>query len=256
MSKFCKNCGASLNDETMFCHSCGARQDAPVEQAAPVTPNEAPAPKKAKANPMNLLNKITKAGADFIEKKNISKKQLAIAGGILGGIIVAIIVILLLIPNPQPAIDNYEAVINGKVSKVEKLAPEEYWTYAAKQADTSKSKYMDEYMDNYEEEYDEMVENWEDEYGKNPKVTIDILNKESQDKDVVEGVAEALHDQYKIDEKSVKNVYDLIIKMTIKGSDDSDTNGTNMSAVQIGSSWYLISYYESDGDYSVRFVLP
>ncbi|MBE6976818.1 MAG: zinc ribbon domain-containing protein, partial [Ruminococcaceae bacterium] len=169
MSKFCKNCGAVLNDEMMFCNSCGAQQDVPVAQE-PVA--------EAKANPIDKL-------------KALGTKKLAILGGIAVGVIAVVVILIVLLSSLggyNKAVDNYEAVLNGKADKIADLAPEEYWAAMAKQTDTSKSKYLDEKIDKYEDSYSDQVESWEDEVGKNPKVTMKVLDKEKIDKDDLEDI--------------------------------------------------------------------
>ena len=143
--------------------------------------------------------------------------------------------------------NNFVAVtFEGNVDKLEKLAPEEYWIW-----------YEDEYgldLDDIKEEIEDNQEELEDEYGKNISVTIDVEKEKQLSDKKVENIANALEDQYDIDAKSVTEVIEIKGVITIKGTEDEEDEDVELTFAKIGKSWYMISFYEYDGEYYVSFL--
>lgn len=217
MSKFCQNCGAAMEDEEVFCASCGTKNE---EEAAAV----------AAKPPM--------------------QKLIALAAGAL--VLVIILCIVLGGGGYKQAFKNVVAVqYKGKVNKIDDLAPKQYWEYMEDEYDFD----MDDYKDEYEENWEETEEYLEDEYGKNIRVTLKVEDKKVWKRKKVKKVADALNDQYDIKESSVKKVIEVDGEITIKGSeDDRDEDVDDLTFIKIGSKWYMVNIYEDDGDYRVSFV--
>lgn len=76
MSKFCGKCGTALNDDEMFCHSCGAAQQ--ENNSTPVK--------------QNVANLVTNLSGVTEKIKKMPKNKLIKIGAIAGIIIIAIIV--------------------------------------------------------------------------------------------------------------------------------------------------------------------
>lgn len=280
MGKFCSNCGTALDEGAAFCHNCGNQ----IPQAAPAAPQFIPAEEVTpapqfipaeQAAPAPQFIPAEQAQPQFVPadqaapqfvpaasvapaapaKKKPSKKALIIGGVVAAVAVVAIILIIVLGGNggsassPQGALDNYVALMNGDTSKLDALAPDEYWEAMAEEEGCSKKELLAEGREAMAENVDELKE----EYGRNYKVTGKIMAEDEVDDDTLEKIAEALS-EYGIKESSIKAAKDLTIKLTIKGSDGEDENTTSLSAIQIGSTWYLIQYREYNGNVYVSFI--
>lgn len=232
MSKFCNNCGTAMEDEVLVCPNCGA-QDAPVIEETPVeTPVEA------------AVEAPVEAPAD--NKKTL----ITLLAGVAAAVVVIILAILLFGGGVNKAVGNMEAVLNGKFKKIEQMAPKAYWEYLA---DEDEDFDIDDLIDAAEENYEDELEELEDEYGKNVKYSIKVLEKKKVKRDKVKDIAEAIEDQYDIDEKKVKAAYEIGVRMEIKGKEDSERNYTKLTAVKIGAKWYVVSYYSYDDEAYVSF---
>ncbi len=234
MSKFCTNCGAPIEDDIVFCTNCGAKNEeleAPaeqVEQQEVIAAEETPAKK-------NFIEKAI----DWVKANTL--KTIIIAGA---AIVVLVLAIILLGGKPyQSAVNNYQAVLNGKASKLEKMAPKEYWEYME---DENEDFDIDEVKDQFEENYETSLEFLEEKYGDNIRIKIKVTDEKKLKDKKVKDLADALNEKYDIKKKSVKQAYELELEMTIKGSDDEDDSERELYAVKIGSKWYLVT---SSGDF-------
>ena len=289
MGKFCSNCGTALAEGVAFCSNCGT----PVPQAAPAAPQFIPAEQATpapqfipaeqaqpqfipaeQAAPAPQFVPAEQAQPQFIPasqavpqfvpaasvvpaaptKKKPSKKALIIGGVVAAVAVVAIILFIVLgggaASSPQAALDNYLAVYNGDTSKLEAMAPAEYWEYGAREEGVSKKELLAEMKEEIAENAEEMKE----EYGKNFKITGKIMAEDDLDKDTVKKIAEALS-EYGIKSSSVKAGKELTVKLTLKSSEGNKDQTGSLTAIQIGSSWYLIRYYESDGEVRAYFIV-
>ena len=228
MSKFCFNCGTQLGDADMFCQNCGAKQN-----QAPQTPHTEPTPKPASKLPFNL-----------------SKNSLIGIGGVLAVILVVVIIISSLTSSSykDPIDLMVDVTMRGKIEKLEKLAPKDYWEYYEEEYEMSVKDIIKEYKEN--DYLDEMMESLEEMYGKNIKISYKITDKEKLDKDELDQIKDGLKENYGIAKKSVKKGYELEVEMTIKGKEDKDTDDEEVIVVQIGKKWYVVN---SNGTISVGF---
>ena len=231
--KFCNMCGNQMEDQATFCPICGA-----ASEAAPAPAQQAPA-----ANPVNdIMGKVQDFGAqaanfgqNYVQAAKKDKKLWAIAAG---AIVAAILVIWGLIAllggggYKQP-IDDMIDMQMGKASKaqIKRMFPKEM----IEEADLD----MDDYWDEYKDSKEDMLEELEDQFGKNVKISYKITDKEKWDKDDLEEAAELLNEAYDIKESKVKAAYELEIEMKIKGRDDSDETETTLNVIKIGSKWYI-----------------
>ena len=124
MSKFCKNCGASLEDNTKFCSNCGtevsACEDAPVQEnvEAPAAEGAAPAKRKLSFN-------IEDIKAYF---SNIDKPKAIKLGSIAAAVVVAIVAIIvaisLIFPGPEAVVKKaLNAAIDGNAKAFVSVVP-------------------------------------------------------------------------------------------------------------------------------------
>lgn len=264
MSKFCISCGKPLEEDAAFCPGCGnaVAAEAPVE---PVAAAEAEAPVQAEApvakeNPVNNImdkvqgfaQKATVYTKDYIAKAKENPKMWIAPGAIAVGIIALIVVVIVLLAGSKytTALDNYiEVNFKGNTSKIELLAPKEYWDYYEEENDKS----LEDLKEQFEEYWDDMIDSLEDEYGKNIKVTYEITDEDKISERKMKKIAEALEDQYDIDAKSVTEGYKVDAELKISGSEDDDEDEGTFNIIKIGGRWYMINYYESGDEYEVYF---
>ena len=124
MSKFCKNCGASLEDNTKFCSNCGAEvsacEDAPVQEnvEAPAAEGAAPAKPKLSFNIEDI-----KAYVSTIDKPKAIKLG-SIAAAVVAAIIAIIVAISLIFPSPEAVVKKaLNAAIDGNAKAYVNLLP-------------------------------------------------------------------------------------------------------------------------------------
>ncbi len=258
MAKFCGKCGAEMEDQALVCPVCNeAVEAAPAEPAAPEAA-EAKATKKIDVN--GIVDKIqgfTVKTADFVKdyigKAKQNPKMWIAPGGILAALIAVIVILAIVIGNSgyKSALNNYCKLMMGNIKYMEKMAPKEYWDYLEEEEDVD----LDEIKEELEDSFDDMKDELEDEYGKNVKMTYEVRDEDKLSKKEIKKIQEALEDQYDMDVK-VKKGYELRVKFTIKGSEDDDSEKTDLTVVQIGSKWYVINCYEYDDEVRVSFIMP
>lgn len=267
MSKYCSSCGQSLEESAAFCPACGKPvvAEAPVEPAAPVeaeAPVQAEAP-AAKENPVNKIfekvqefaQKATVFSKDYITKAKTNPKMWIAPGAIAVGIIALLVVVIILLSGSKytTALDAHIDVrFYGNASKLEQLAPKEYWDYLEEKNDMS----LDDLKDQFEENWDDMLDFMEDQYGNNVKVTYKITDEDKISDRKMKKIAEALEDTYDIDTKSVKEGYKVDVEMLIKGSEDDKEEEGTLNIIKISNRWYIISYYDTGDGYKVNFGCP
>ena len=226
----------------------GGYQAAPAPTAAPAKPA-----KKSNIDLNKIFDQVKIFANGVVNRCKVDKKFMISCCAIAAAVVLVIILAIVLLGKPayQKPIDTYISVMfKGKASKIKDLAPKEYWDYMEEEQDMD----VDEFIEEFEEEYDDMQEMLEDEYGKNIRVTYKVEKTKDLSDKKVEKIAEALEEQYDIDENSVKAAKELDVEMTIKGSEDDDEDDAEFTVVKIGSKWYMINYYESGDNYRVYFL--
>ena len=255
MSKFCVKCGAQLMDDDRFCTKCGAPVDGTV--AAPETPNVfsnavdkmKPLVNGAMDKADELVRKAKNIDVDEIMEtaKKDPKKLLIPAIAAVAVVAVAVVLILILGMGGKPytkALDlMVDVIAKGKMEKIEQMAPAEYWEYMEDWRDID----LDDNIDEISDAWEDMMEEWEDDYGDKIKVSYEIQKEEKLSDRKLKKLANALEENYDIDTEDVMEAYEIKVKLTIKGSDDDDTEKTEMVMVKIGKSWYMVT---ASSDYS------
>lgn len=272
MSKFCQNCGKALGDADRFCDGCGASQEVtpvsqpapqPVQAEAPQPVQQAPvatAPETPKAPKVNIdVNKIIDQVKTFangvVERCKADKKYLYTCAGIAGGAVLVLVLLLALVFGgnggmTKPIDTLIDVAFKGKIEKITDLAPEEYWDYLEEEYDVD----IDDILDEAEDSFDDMMDTYEDEYGDNIRVSYKVEDKKKLSDKKLEGIAEALADEYDLDEDDFTEAYELDVEMTIKGSEDDDDQNAEITVIKYKGKWYAISWYKYDGEYSASFM--
>ena len=138
--------------------------------------------------------------------------------------------------NPEKALDNYISVVcNGKVNKLEKLAPAEYWEYLEDENDVS----MKDAEEQMEELNKTLIRGLEDEYGDNIKVSYKILEKDDASSSDLDSMKDYIKSNYDIPKKSVTDAVELEVELTVRGDDDEETTESTFYAVKVGGDWYI-----------------
>jgi len=259
---FCKNCGAENYDGARFCVGCGSElttapaqpvyqepvyQEPVYQEPAPVY--EAPvqtAPAEGgfdqtlnnvKEGATEAFNKAADFSKNYMEEAKKDKKKLIIPA-VAAVVVIALIIVLIssLGGGYKSALDNYyKKFLIGKATEktIKNMYPEEYWEENDIDPEDS--------WESYEEYSEDMVESLEDEYGENLRVSYKITDKDKMDKDDLKDLADELHDSWGVKKKSVKQAYELELDLTIKGSDDEETDEVEIVVVKIGSKWYIVN---------------
>ena len=282
MSKFCNNCGKPLDDAMRFCDGCGAPQEAAPQPVAPQQPQYQPpqaqqsvyyqppqavapqqpqypvpqrqAPAKNSSFDFNkLLGEVKTVCKGLINRCKVDKKFMYTCIGIAGGALLAIILLIVLLSGggyTQPIDTLINVTFKGKVSQIKNLAPAEYWEYLEEEYDIE----IDDIIDEAEDSFDDMMDYFEDEYGKNIRVTYKVVDKKKLSDKKIEGIAEALADKYDLDEDKFTDGYELEVEMTIKGSEDDDTDETEITVIKYKGKWYAITWSKSGSNYRADFL--
>ena len=244
MMRCCKYCGALLEDDAQICDFCGATLETPQLEPAPepVAVEEAP------------VGETAEESTETPDKKLFPKKKLFIIGGIAVGVICVIVAVLLLYFNPHVAASKYEAVLNGEVDKLKSLAPQEYWDTVAEQCQTDSDGYIEDLSEILEENYSQQLSQ-ESLLGKYVSTKLQVLNTEKLNRTDMAGVKNALEETYGIDQDRVKSAYKLFLKVISKGTKESSSMASMVTAIKIDSEWYLIRYTRTGEDsYRVSFL--
>ena len=240
MDSFCTNCGTPIPEGAVKCASCGKEfnQEQSQEQPTQESQNQ-----NQQEQPAQVPNATP--------EKKIKKPMLY---GIIGAAAAVLIILIIIIASVagngyKKAIDNYmDVLIYGKADKIEKLAPKEYWDYCEENYDTD----ITDIIDQFEDSYEYLSDHLEEEYGKNVKVRYKITDKDDLSDKKLNTIRDNLKDEYGIAKKSVTKAYKIDAEMTLKGSDDEDTEDMTLIIVKIGGSWYICS---ESGDFFLDSIL-
>ena len=247
---FCKNCGTDNLDTARFCVGCGTDLTAapaepvyeepaiqePVYQEpvyqAPEAP-EAPAEENAFSQ---AFDKAADFGKNYVEEAKKDKKKLLIPIIAVAATLTLIIALIAFGGGGyKKALNPYEKILNGKASEktVEKMMPKDYWEYMDDEYDTT----PEDLYDMIDENYDDMLDEMEEEYGENVKVSFKVVEKDK----LSEKKLDDLKDTYKecgMAKKNLTKAYKLKVEVTIKGSDDKDTEKMTMIVFKYKGKWY------------------
>lgn len=215
MSKFCRQCGAQLEDDAVKCEACGYELVKPEAAAQPEGENtQAPA-----ANKLN-------------------NKMIGIIAGAAAALVVLIVVLVLVFSGGgyKKSIDTYiKALTTGDSDLIEALAPEEYWDYMAEKSVVSTNKVVSAYAKTYDTYNDKL----EDTFGKDLRITYKITDEDSLSKSQLNNIRDTVNGTYDIANKSVTEGYELELEVTFQGKKDERSQEATVYVVKIDGKWYL-----------------
>ncbi len=221
MAKFCSNCGGQIPEGANNCPGCGK----PVANNPVVSPVAT-----AYQQP---------AGYPVPAKTNNTAKYIGI-----GAVVVVAIIVIVILFNLIKGIfgASYTKPIDNMFKGIEKQS----WKTFSSALLPEEAEYIEDYMgygyDNMDDFLKEMYDGFEDEYGKNIKISYKITDTEKLDNGDMKDLEEDFDANY--DEKiDIKEAYQLEVEATIRGNDDSSTDSSDMIVVKVGSNWYMYDFY-------------
>lgn len=244
MMRCCKYCGALLEDHVQVCDFCGAVLEVPKAEPAPQAVSDAEAP----------TQEATEEITEISPKKKLSKKSLLIIAGIVLAVIAIAVAVNMLFFNPHIAVDKYESVLNGDFDKIGSLAPQEYWDYMAERTKTTADQYIEDLAKLREENYLKQMSQ-DSVIGKLLDKDIRVLDTEKVNANELTGIRNVLEEEYGISADRVHSAYRLILKVTQKGSKDTSSYSSTVTAIRIDTEWYLIrSVRRDESTWRVTFL--
>ena len=252
MSKFCKNCGAEMSDEAVFCKVCGTstqtniatedaqnnvQQESPVYSEASFEESNVEAPATETTKQPGFIVAIN----NYISKlKNKDQKTIFITSGIVL-VLIALFVLAIVLPGggPEDALDDYiEVYFKGDIDLVEDLAPEVYWEELS---DKDNADLDVEDVQEYIEEvhYDSIIDVLENKCGRDVKVSYEIVGTDEVGKSKLEKMKETLKSKYDIPKKDVEEAVELEVEFKFKGDEDIEEDEETFYAVKIDGDWYI-----------------
>ena len=256
----CAICGRPLPEDADLCPNCGssvhielvapqAEPEPPVVPTVTEEPPEAETPaKNPRPNPIACI-------ANFWKK--LSKKTKIITGITAGVLVLAIPLIAFLCGGaltPHATLDNYVALLNGDINKLDHFLPQAYLDNRAENfqgiyGDTGK-----EYLAHIKDNMAFSLTSLETAYGEY-EVTYKLLNEEDLDEAALNQIRERFK-VFDIDPDDVTAAKRLDIALTIDGSKRTDEKTGSYASVKIGAYWYLFTY-QRDADGVLRVgVIP
>ena len=228
MSKFCNYCGTQLEDSATFCANCGAQLE--NSTAPKKTVSSSTAPQSTTSNVQ--LEAPLKGNNFFAQNKN------KLIG--LGIVVVAVILVFTIASSIisgwgyKGPIKNYYKAVNKESGKTYLKTRPEFW-----------AEFEDIDEDDAEEEMEEVLDFYSNLVGKDPKVSYEILAKTEIPEKSLEIQEENLNKKYEDeldDEVEVSAGYNVLYKITAKGSRDKYETYSTISVYEIDGDWYLEIY--------------
>ena len=209
---FCEKCGASLEEGTLFCTSCGAK----VGEAAPAAAPEAPAKKKG-LKPNNKLIGL-------------------IAGGVAALAVIILLVSLIFGRSAKAtAKQAVKATLKGDGKAIVNLLHKEMLEAYEDQLDMDKDDLIDQANDALEEELEELDDEIDDKW----KVTYKVTKVKELSKKEVKELNESLEDN-DID-LEVSKAAEVRLELTLKVDGEKEKDKIDISVIKVGGKWYLAS---------------
>lgn len=215
MAKFCEKCGTQIEDDARVCGNCGSFVE----------------PDSSKMNPSDILKNVD---GESVKKITESVKKFLPA-------IAAVIVLIFIVG--ALANSGYKGTVK-KIFKSLENANEKTliscvsdfeldWYY-----DGDKAERKDDVKDKLEDRKDYL----EEYYGKNFKIKYKIIESEKLSDDDFEEYLEYLEDYTDYSTKKIKAVRDVEVEVTIKGSEDEDTEEYSLRLIKEGGKWKILSH--------------
>lgn len=221
---YCEKCGKNNPEGATFCEECGAELTA-VEN--------------------NVENEAQNVAEPEYEApvQNVTEDQDKIKK-IITVVIAAVAVIIVLFGASKlfgcsgvetPIKNQVKALNNEKATTMIKSFPK---------AMQKEIKDDEDKMESLEDMLKSVKDNYEDEYGKNVKVSVKVLDKHKWDKEELEDEEEYIEEvmeEYD-DNAKLQAAYDVAVKLTFKGSKKKEVEYDSMTVYKINGKWCILGY--------------
>lgn len=231
MSKFCGNCGFTMDDAAVVCGNCGA----------PLAPVAAPAQKKAAKFDVSAITGSLKGIVDGVKKGD---KSALLKCGIAGGILVVVIVLIIALcstPGEEKVAKKFiKAFDKENPEAIVKLLPKFSFGDVEEGDDE-----MDEgdWADEFEDSIEYFNEGMDKEYGFDEySIKYELLYTQDYGKDYLKDIEEEYEEYEEFEDKKLKGATDLVYRVVFKGKGEKVVGFLKVTAVKYGSKWYLNSY--------------
>ncbi len=224
MAKFCNYCGTQLEDSATFCANCGAQLEAAKTSTAST-------PQSKSTSSVQL--EVPVSGDSFFAKN----KNKLIGGGIA---IVAVIIIISVASSivsgfgyKGPIKNYFKAIEKEKGKYMVKAMPD--FLIDIEEPDDDDIEKLDKIMEDLKEAMTDSV-------GKNPSITYEILDKIEINEETLEDMTDSINEKYKKkldDDIEVTAGYEVLLKLTAKGSRDKMETYTSMEVYKIDGDWCI-----------------
>ncbi len=242
--KKCIICGRELEDGAQLCSVCGARQE-PVTEA-PAEEVSIPEEVLPEAVPEETQTPVP-TGLARSEKR--PKKVYIFGAAVLTLLILAAILLpKLLLSGPEQAAADYEAVLNGDHSKIEKMWPEAYW-----QLQCGDTKTKEALLAEARKALAKQQANMRKYYGSDGSTSLKILEEQAVDRETMQTLRDGLA-QFGIPSGSVTAARNVTVWQTWQGENRTNDSVMRITAVKIGSGWYLVNVHEELTAMPVSFL--
>lgn len=207
---YCKQCGTQLQDGSAFCSACGAQQDVAPQNVAPAAAPQDSAPQGAA--PQNAPRR--------------KKTALIVTIAAVALVAVGLVLFFLLRDNGGDSLAPIKAYMSayetGDYRRLKGAVPE--------------AVYEDRY---FEDDFYDAIEELDDEYGTTRKMTCKKLDEEALEGEDFEELREVICDRYDLLEKKLTAIHNVEIRLSIEGSQESDTSKRTVIVYCYDGSWYL-----------------
>ena len=226
MSKFCNYCGTQLEDSATFCANCGAAVESQTTQKKAATSNT--------TAPQSTTSKVQ------LEAPLKSNNFIAQNKNKLIGIGIAAIVVIIVFSLASSIISGwgYKGPIKNYYKAINKESGKTY----LKAIPEFMAEYEDIDEDDAEEKMEKLLDSYGDIVGKDPKISYEILTKTELSEKALELQEKLINKKYEDeldDEVEVSAGYEVLLKLTIKGSRDKRESYSIVTVYEIDGDWYL-----------------
>lgn len=247
MDMICRQCGARMEESSVFCMNCGA-----IGSAVPVKPAPLPhaAPQSAPARPAPKPDRpVPKPVRPTPKRKKFGKKGIFISAAVLVVLVVAAVLLFREPSRPYTAALDKAFTYDYSRTKenLEALAPEAYWEVEnPSTGDLIYGPVIDiPYSDS--EFYEEFL-------GEELEFSYDFKDVTPYSQTQVAIFGDRLEEKYDIDADSVTEALHLVFDMTVQGENGvQKRHALSQNVIKIDGEWYCFTYYYSSHTLHISF---
>ena len=141
---------------------------------------------------------------------------------------------------------SYKSVVKTMIKAMEKcdaekmikIFPDEFLEYMCEE------EYDDDYddmVDDLEDSLEDSMDWWEDQYGRDIKLTYEIDDADELDEDEIEALMDYYDDVMDLD-LDIKKAYVVEVELDIEGKKDDGSEDMVLTVIKVGSKWYIMNF--------------